>query len=88
MERIQWHLPQGDNLICSRLEIADGLLTGRYDGLQGVGSEKSRRVREVCELRRFPLVYACGDTREDFDMLGLADKKYCRWQEMVWRACA
>ncbi|GLQ52445.1 HAD-IB family phosphatase [Dyella flava] len=108
MERIQWHLAQGDkvmvvsgaldiylehwcrgqglDLICSRLEVADGLLTGRYDGLQCVGSEKSRRVREVCELKRFPLVCAYGDTKEDFDMLGLADKKYYRWQEMVQRA--
>jgi HAD superfamily hydrolase (TIGR01490 family) len=78
-----WCRTHGLDLICSRLEIVDGLLTGRYNGLQCVGAEKSRRVREACELKRFPLVYAYGDTKEDLDMLGMADRKYYRWQELA-----
>jgi phosphatidylglycerophosphatase C len=78
-----WCRGQGLDLICSRLEIANGTLTGRYDGLQCVGSEKTRRVREACGLQRFPMVYAYGDTKEDLDMLGMADKKYYRWQEVA-----
>jgi phosphatidylglycerophosphatase C len=77
-----WCRDQGLDLLCSRLEIVDGTLTGRYDGLQCVGAEKSRRVREACELHRFPVVYAYGDTHEDLDMLGMASKKFYRWQEM------
>ncbi|GFZ86947.1 hypothetical protein GCM10011408_01890 [Dyella caseinilytica] len=64
------------------------MLTGRYNGLQCVSAEKSRHVREACELKHFPGVYAYGDTHEDLDMLGMASKKLCRWQERDWRACA
>lgn len=71
------------DVICSRLEIVDGRLTGRYHGAQCVGAEKSRRVRETCELDRFPLVYAYGDTPEDLDMLSIAHRRYYRWQELA-----
>ncbi|QRN53502.1 hypothetical protein [Dyella caseinilytica] len=53
-----------------------------------MSAEKSRHVREACELKHFPGVYAYGDTHEDLDMLGMASKKLCRWQERDWRACA
>lgn len=78
-----WCREHGLDLLCSRLEIANGMLTGRYDGLQCVGAEKSRRVREACEIRRFPVVYAYGDTHEDLDMLSMASRKFYRWQEMA-----
>ncbi|RDS82179.1 HAD family hydrolase [Dyella monticola] len=78
-----WCSQHGLDVICSRLEIVDGRLTGRYRGLQCVGTEKSRRVRETCELERFPLVYAYGDTPEDLDMLSMAHHKYYRWQALA-----
>ena len=78
-----WCRQHGLELICSRLEIVDGYLTGGYRGLQCVGAEKSRRVREACKLENFPVVYAYGDTKEDLDMLGLANRKYYRWQEVA-----
>ena len=71
------------DVICSSLEVKHGLLTGRYRGPQCVGTEKSRRVRETCNPDEFPLVYAYGDTKEDLDMLSMADKKYYRWQEIA-----
>lgn len=78
-----WCEQQGLELICSRLESVDGRLTGRYLGAQCVGGEKSRRVRESCDLAAFAAVYAYGDTREDIEMLNLADRKYFRWQEVA-----
>lgn len=78
-----WCRQHGLDLICSRLETVDGTLTGRYRGRQCVGAEKSRRVREACKLESFPVVYAYGDTKEDFEMLSMADKKYYRWQEVA-----
>jgi phosphatidylglycerophosphatase C len=78
-----WCRGQGLDLLCSRLEIVNSRLTGRYHGQQCVGVEKSRRVREACKLQDFSMVYAYGDTKEDLDMLGMADKKYYRWQEMA-----
>ena len=78
-----WCGQQGVELICSRLETAEGRLTGRYLGEQCVGEEKSRRVRESCNLDGFAAVYAYGDTREDLEMMNLADKKYFRWREVA-----
>ena len=78
-----WCAQQGVELICSRLETAGGRLTGRYLGAQCVGEEKSRRVRESCDLDAFAAVYAYGDTHEDSEMLGLATRKYFRWQEVA-----
>lgn len=78
-----WCRQHGLDLICSRLEMVDGYLTGGYHGSQCVGEEKSRRVRETCKLENFSMVYAYGDTEEDLDMLSMADKKYYRWQEIA-----
>ena len=78
-----WCKRHGLDLLCSRLEVVDGRLTGRYQGAQCVGMEKSRRVREVCELERFPVVYAYGDTPEDLHLLSIAHRKYYRWQEVA-----
>jgi len=68
--------------ICSSLEVERGVLTGRYRGAQCVGEEKARRVREAYDLSRFARVYAYGDTREDLDLLALADERYYRWERL------
>lgn len=104
MQRMQWHLDQGDTvvvvsgafdlylshwcqahgvgLICSSLEVRDGVLTGRYLGAQCVGPEKARRVREHYQLEDYPVVYAYGDTPEDRDLLALASRRCYRWVEL------
>ena len=78
-----WCERQGLELICSRLQAENGVLTGRFLGPQCVSAEKCRRVREVCAPEHFPTVYAYGDTREDFDMLAMAQRKFYRWQEVT-----
>lgn len=78
-----WCDQHGIGLICSELEIADGALTGRYQGQQCVRAEKARRVREQFNLGQFPIVYAYGDTREDLDLLSVANKKFYCWQEVA-----
>ena len=35
------------------------------------------------ELTRYGLVYGYGDSREDREMLELADRKYYRWKEIL-----
>lgn len=69
-------------LICSSLQQENGVLTGRYEGRQCVLAEKARRVRERYDLQSFDEIYAYGDTPEDRDLLGLATRKYYRWQEV------
>ncbi|MEO9078099.1 MAG: HAD family hydrolase [Rhodanobacter sp.] len=70
-------------LICSALEVVDGHYSGRYQGRQCVGAEKPRRVLQQYNPGDFDSVYAYGDTREDLDLLGIADRKYFKGQERV-----
>lgn len=77
-----WCEAQGVELICSSLQQENGVLTGRYEGRQCVLAEKARRVRERYDLQSFDEIYAYGDTPEDRDLLGLATRKYYRWQEV------
>lgn len=77
-----WCRAQGVDLLCSTLEVVDGVLTGRFDGAQCVREEKARRVRERYVLRDFSAVHAYGDTPEDVELLALADESWFReWPE-------
>ncbi|GLQ93366.1 HAD family hydrolase [Dyella acidisoli] len=78
-----WCKQHGLDLICSRLHVEKGLLSGRFLGSQCVNAEKSRRVRELCVPEHFPIIYAYGDTKEDLDMLAMAHRKFYRWQEIT-----
>jgi len=70
------------DVIATELEVAGGVLTGRYVGGDCTGTEKARRVQARYDLSRYPSVYAYGDTSEDEALLGLADKRYFRWQKL------
>lgn len=78
-----WCREHGLELLCSRLESREGRLTGRYHGEQCVNAEKSRRVRAAYNLSSYPVVYAYGDTREDHDLLGIAQRRYFQWRELA-----
>lgn len=73
-----WCREQGIDLLCSSLEVVDGVLTGRFDGAQCVLGEKARRVRERYVLRDYRAVHAYGDTVEDAELLALADESWFR----------
>jgi HAD superfamily hydrolase (TIGR01490 family) len=77
-----WCASLGLELICTELEAKTGTLTGRYAGGDCTGREKARRVLARYDLRQYSTVYAYGDTREDSELLGLANKRYYRWQEL------
>ena len=68
-----WCEAEGIACLASRLEVADGQLTGRYAGPQCVLEEKARRVRETVDLSAFGHIHAYGDTPEDRPLLLLAD---------------
>lgn len=69
------HFADGEGVAAlgSRLEVRDGLLTGRYAGPQCVLEEKVVRVKARVDTRGFQRIHAYGDTREDRPMLLLAD---------------
>lgn len=104
LQRIQWHLEQGDkvvvvsasldfylepwcrqhglDLICSSLETQGERLTGNYARGDCAGAEKRIRVLEAYDLKKYDKVYAYGDTKEDDELLSLADTKFFRWKEV------
>jgi len=77
-----WCEGLGVELFCTELESREGFLTGRYAGGDCTGSEKARRVLERYDMKRYPIVYAYGDTAEDRELLSLATKPCFRWQEI------
>jgi len=61
-----------DEVFCSRLEVIDGLVTGRLVGANCRGDEK---VARLAELRAgSTLLWAYGDSRDDRAMLRIADR--------------
>ena len=77
-----WCSQYGVELICSSLEHRDGVLTGRYRGMQCVRSEKARLVASRFNIASFDEVYAYGDTVEDRELLALASRKFYRGREV------
>ena len=77
-----WCAQHGLELLCSSLEVRNGVMTGRFEGAQCVGAEKARRVRERYDLSRYRVVYAYGDTHEDRDLLALAHRRWYRGREV------
>jgi phosphatidylglycerophosphatase C len=78
-----WCREHGLALICSSLEVFDGALTGRYAGAQCVREEKPHRVREQYVLEAYEVVYAYGDTPEDFALLAMADERWYRGEPLA-----
>jgi phosphatidylglycerophosphatase C len=68
-------LLEADAVLCTRLEIVDGVATGRLDGPNCRGAEKVRRIAQWCEesgLSLESVEYAYGDSKGDQEMLALA----------------
>lgn len=78
-----WCEAHGVELLCSRLQHANGRMTGRYAGPQCVGQEKARQVRSIHALDAYTEVHAYGDTDEDLALLALAHRKFYRGREIV-----
>jgi HAD superfamily hydrolase (TIGR01490 family) len=74
----RWCEKLGVELICTRMEVINGHLTGRFDGKNCYGPEKERRIRELFSPDEY-YIYAYGDSRGDNEMLALADEKFYRF---------
>jgi len=64
------------DLIATRLEVRDGVLTGKFATRNCHGIEKVNRVREVYDLNLCDQVYSYGDSRGDRELLELADMSF------------
>lgn len=90
-----------DDFLCSKLEEADGILTGRPDGSFCFGEEKARRLKQYCEKNNSKLedAWYYGDSISDLPALSIVgypvcinpDKKLKRiawknsWKTFYWR---
>jgi phosphatidylglycerophosphatase C len=77
-----WSDSMGVELICTELEERNGRLTGRYCHGDCSGPAKVRRILNLYDLSRYPVIYAYGDTSDDREMLELAHRKFYRWHEI------
>ena len=66
-------------LICTILDVKNGILTGRFETANCYGIEKVKRIKEqFSDLDSYSQIYAYGDSKGDTDMLALAtDPYYC-----------
>jgi phosphatidylglycerophosphatase C len=77
-----WCREHNLELLCSKLQMQRGVLTGRYLGSQCVRAEKARLVQERFPPGNYSRVFAYGDTPEDRELLALADEPFYRWQPL------
>ena len=61
-------------LIATKLEVKNGLITGRIDGKNNHGEQKVMNIQERWNLNEYDEIYAYGDSSGDKPMLDLATK--------------
>jgi phosphatidylglycerophosphatase C len=64
------------DLIATKKEVKDGIVTGKFLSKNCYGIEKANRVKEAYNLSDYDYIYAYGDTRGDKELLELADKSF------------
>ena len=67
-------------LICTETEIRNGILTGRYSSQDCSREQKKLRILQRYNLEDYQYIYAYGNSKEDLDMLSLADHPYMMGQ--------
>ena len=63
-------------LIATKLEIKDGIVTGKFLTKNCHGIEKVNRVQEQYNLSDYDHIYAYGDSRGDRELLEIADESF------------
>lgn len=63
-------------LIATKLEIKDDIVTGKLLSKNCYGVEKVNRIKELYDLKNFDYIYAYGDSSGDKQMLELAHEKF------------
>jgi phosphatidylglycerophosphatase C len=71
-----WCDQNGLDLIATKIEIKNGLVTGKFLTKNCYGIEKANRVKEAYNLDDYDHIYAYGDSRGDKELLELADEGF------------
>jgi phosphatidylglycerophosphatase C len=75
----KWTSENRLTLIASKLEVSNGLVTGKILGKNCNGDEKVSRIMQEFDLARFNIVAAYGDAVGDKPMLRLAKKSFYKY---------
>ena len=67
-----WCSKNNLQLIGTKLQVKNELLTGKIDGFNCYGQEKVNRIHAAFDLSRYDEIYCYGDTKGDKPMLKLA----------------
>jgi phosphatidylglycerophosphatase C len=71
-----WCDRNGLDLIATKIEIKNGLVTGKLLTKNCYGIEKANKVKEVYILDDYDYIYAYGDSRGDRELLELASESF------------
>ena len=71
-----WCEKNGLELIATKLEIKDDIVTGKLLSKNCYGVEKVNRIKEIYNLKDFEYIYSYGDSSGDKQMLELAHEKF------------
>lgn len=63
-------------LIATKLEIKDDIVTGKLLSKNCYGVEKVNRIKELYNLEKYDYIYAYGDSSGDKQMLEIAHEKF------------
>jgi len=70
-----WCQKNGLELIATKLEIKNGVVTGKLLSKNCYGQEKVNRIKSRYDLSQYQYIYAYGDSKGDKEMLALAHEK-------------
>jgi HAD superfamily hydrolase (TIGR01490 family) len=71
-----WCNKFGLDLIASKLEINNGMITGKLSGKNCYGIEKVKRIKENVDLSKFSYIYSYGNSKGDLQMFDIANESY------------
>ncbi len=69
-----WCQENDINLISTMLETDNQIITGKTYKENCYGAEKVKRIQEQYNLADYSYIYAYGNSRGDYEMLGIADE--------------
>jgi phosphatidylglycerophosphatase C len=73
-----WCKSMNLELIGSKLEVRDGIITGKIDGRNCYGIEKVIRLKQYLDISQYSEIYSYGDSKGDLAILELADHSFYR----------
>jgi phosphatidylglycerophosphatase C len=72
----KWTDDNGLKLVASKLEVKNGLITGKLKGRNCHGEQKVICILEQWDLKEYDEIYAYGDSSGDRPMMALATKSF------------